>query len=436
MSDSETPSMTPDEARRRQIVRFALIAGGLIALLVAIYWFFLRTAFEPLLTGVAQADAVDIVKVLEDRKIAYRLEDGGRTILVQAGQADQARLELAGSELPMRGQVEFELFNQSDMGLTEFAQKINYQRALQGELARTLLLLEGIESVRVHLGLPERTLFRDEQDRPKASVALILKPGTALTEARVAGIQRMVAGAVPALTPDAVAVLDATGRLVSRDAPPPAAMADSDAIIAGYRGRIEADVAALYPDLRFSVLVSLRQTVPVSVASPAASPATLSPASPAASAAPPPSASAASGQSAVNVRITTAEPLDETTRREIERVAGRAIAFNPARGDAIVFLIGDPALTPQPLSQAAGFPQSAVGERIVARSAAPPPAREPGFVERNWWWLAPLAALLIGLPIWLAARRGSRMGDTGLEDFAESLRRRLAEEPAPGSAVS
>lgn len=127
--------------------RVWVLAGMVCAALFAGYWFFVRATYEPVLTNVAPEDAADIVKVLEDRKLPYRFADNGRTILVPAEQVDKARIELVGSELPMRGQVGFELFNQSDMGLTEFAQKINYQRALQGELARTILLLSGIQSV-------------------------------------------------------------------------------------------------------------------------------------------------------------------------------------------------------------------------------------------------------------------------------------------------
>ena len=140
--------------------RVLFIGAPVLLLLLGIYWFALRTRYEPIMTAVAPDEAVEVVKVLETKKIAYRLADEGHTILVASAEADRARLELVGSELPIRGQVGFELFNQSDMGLTEFAQKINYQRALQGELARTILLLKGIESVRVHLGLPERAAER------------------------------------------------------------------------------------------------------------------------------------------------------------------------------------------------------------------------------------------------------------------------------------
>ena len=240
--------------------RFLLLAAPILLALFAIYWLLIRTTYEPILTEVAPDEAADIVKVLDEKKIDYRLADAGRTILVASGGADQARLELVGSDLPIRGQVGFELFNQSDMGLTEFTQKINYQRALQGELARTIMLLDGIQSVRVHLGLPDRGVFRDEQTRPKASVTLILKPGTSLTESRVSGVQRMVAGAIPDMTPEAVAVLDGTGKVVSQDVRvAPAAFGNSDAIIEGYRQRIASAIGAAQPSLPVSVAVSLRQ---------------------------------------------------------------------------------------------------------------------------------------------------------------------------------
>lgn len=150
----------------------AILAAVLLALF-ALYWFVLRTDYVPVFERLTQNDAAAVVAELTERKIDHRLADGGTTILIAAEQADQARLDIASSELPLRGQMGFELFNESDMGLTEFAQKINYQRALQGELARTIMLLDGVDNARVHLALPERALFRGARSAPTAAVTLI-----------------------------------------------------------------------------------------------------------------------------------------------------------------------------------------------------------------------------------------------------------------------
>ena len=134
MAETEGSPASPASWATPRRPSFWLVALTIIAALFAIYWFFLRATYLPVLVNLEAQDAADVAKVLDTKKIGYRFEDDGRTIAVLSDQIDKARVELAGSELPMKGQIGFELFNQSDMGLTEFAQKINYQRALQGEL--------------------------------------------------------------------------------------------------------------------------------------------------------------------------------------------------------------------------------------------------------------------------------------------------------------
>jgi flagellar M-ring protein FliF len=398
-----------------------VIAGLLFVILFAGYWLFIRATYVPLLTNLAPQDAADIVKVLDDRKIPYRLGDEGRTVLVASDKADGARIELVGSELPMRGQVGFELFNQSDMGLTEFAQKINYQRALQGELARTILLMDGIEAVRVHLGLPERGVFRDIQVQPKASVTLILKSGTRLTESSVAGIQRVVAGAIPEMQVDDVAVLDGTGRVVSNDmsaAREPSST--SDAILENYKARIESAIGRQYPDLRYHLNLSFRalrqhmdgeegegteQPVPASLSE---------------------RAPRAESDFAVNVRLTTATPLDESQRLELLQLIRDTIGFDADWGDGIQFLVGE-----IPAGEtASALPASP--DRVVARAAQAPQIGGKGIWETYWPFMAVAMAGLL-LAAWFRDRR--RTGQRKREDltsFAQELRERLkASQEAP-----
>ena len=156
-------------------------------------------------------DAATIVAELERQKFDYRLTDGGATVLVPAAQVHAARLKVMSQDLPLKGAVGFELFNNADLGLTEFAQKVNFQRALQGELARTIMSLAEIDSARVHLSLPESGLFRRNGAKPRASVALTTKAGQELPPDSVRGIQRLVAAAVPELEAHEVTIINPRG---------------------------------------------------------------------------------------------------------------------------------------------------------------------------------------------------------------------------------
>lgn len=191
-------------------------AVSVIALALGAAWvMFFRPTYQTLLSDLRPADASAIVAELDRKKVPYRLADGGATILVPSELVDGARLDVMGGDEPSRGTVGFELFNKSDMGLTDFAQKINYQRALQGELARTIMTFAGVDSVRVHLSLGEEHVFREDQVAPKASVTVHMKRNAALTQAIAQGIRRMVAAAVPRMDVADVVVLDEYGQAVT-----------------------------------------------------------------------------------------------------------------------------------------------------------------------------------------------------------------------------
>ena len=214
MAETRSPALTDN---RRQL---ALMGGGalLIALaLTAIWYLFIHTPYVPAFTQLKTDDAALIVDELKKQKTPYELTESGSTILVPQDQVDAVRLAILGGGLPLKGTVGFELFNKSDMGLTEFAQKINYQRALQGELARTLMTLDNVESARVHITLPEDGVFRDDRRPAKASVTLMPKLGSAIDGPTIVGIQRLVASAVEGLDAINVVVLDDAGRQLSGD---------------------------------------------------------------------------------------------------------------------------------------------------------------------------------------------------------------------------
>src|SRR3989454_6296612 len=200
----------------RRIVLATTSVGSLVVVL-ALAWWVQRPLYRPLFTNVAEQDASAIVEALRHEKVPFRLEDGGRAILVPAERLYELRLALASRGLPEGGGVGFELYDRQTLGQTDFLQRLNYQRALQGELGRTISRLGGVESARVHLALPERSLFVGEDRRPSASVVVTLAPGRALSAAQIDGIVHLVAASVEGLAADGVTVVDAGGRMLTTD---------------------------------------------------------------------------------------------------------------------------------------------------------------------------------------------------------------------------
>lgn len=169
-----------------------------------------------LFSGLDPRDAAAVVAALDQAKIPYTLAAGGTVIEVPDHDVDRARLMLAEQNLPASGNVGFELFAEQSFGLTEFAQKVNYRRALQGELERTIGALDPIASVRVHVTQPDRAVFEDEKKAPTASVTVDLRQGRSLGDRQVGAIRHLVAAAVEGLDPGDVTVVTTDGTLLSR----------------------------------------------------------------------------------------------------------------------------------------------------------------------------------------------------------------------------
>ncbi|MEK6540949.1 MAG: flagellar basal-body MS-ring/collar protein FliF [Pseudomonadota bacterium] len=409
--------------------------AAVLTVLFIIYWFALRTDYVPVFTQLPESDAAAVVAELIERKIDHRLANGGTTILVPSDQADQARLDIASSELPLRGQVGFELFNESDMGLTDFAQKINYQRALQGELARTIMLLDGIENARVHLAMPERTLFRGNRSAPTAAVTLLLQPGQSITANRINGIQRLVAGAVPELTVGAVAVLDETGRLVSANESELSSMAtdgETEAVRQYYRARASAAIAELAPTLDFRVRVVVRRreemligggatamfgAANVDIAAPSSANDTL------------PLANAPNQRNyAIEIEVITSATISNTLKDQLSATIVAAAALNQRQDDRLVFSVGPTsALAPSPTMPSGPIVTSRLPESNIAQT------------DDDWkWYLAIIAAALMGgLLMWWISRRGQRVSGTtaAIDSFTEQLRARLAMAVEGGDGI-
>jgi flagellar M-ring protein FliF len=172
----------------------------------------------PLFTGLPLETVGDVTQRLDDEGVPFRLERGGAEVLVPASDVARARVRLAKDGLPSAGRPGLELFDQPSWGMTDFSQRINYRRALEGELERTIGKMRGVENAQVHLAMQETSGFRAANRAAEASVVLRLRNGATPTPDVVQGIAHLVASSVDGLTSDKVSVLDDTGRLLSTPA--------------------------------------------------------------------------------------------------------------------------------------------------------------------------------------------------------------------------
>jgi len=192
--------------------RAILLGGALLtaALLIVFVKLIGKPEMKPLYTNMEPADAQALAARLSEKRIPNEISTDGKTVSVPADQLDAARLEMASREMPRSGRLGFELFDKLSWGQTEFDEKVNYQRALEGELERTIQTLKDVESVRVHLVMPADSLFLDRERSAKASVILNLR-GRMNPEMQLA-IARLVSGAVDRLSPESVTVIDANNN--------------------------------------------------------------------------------------------------------------------------------------------------------------------------------------------------------------------------------
>lgn len=200
--------------------KLSIAALGTVILFGLLFFAYLvqKEPYQLLFSDLDASNASKVIERLEQLQVPYQIADGGRSILVPAERIDEVRLQLAGERLPSVGRLGLELFDQNNWGVTDFAQKVNYRRALEGELERTILTLNEVERARVHLVMPKDALFAEDRQPAKASVVLRLAgPGT-LDRGKVRAIQNLVAFAVEGLDPKNVTVVDVNGNLLSSDA--------------------------------------------------------------------------------------------------------------------------------------------------------------------------------------------------------------------------
>jgi flagellar M-ring protein FliF len=172
--------------------------------------------YAVLFSQLDQEDAAAMVAKLKEQKVPYLLEAGGSTIQVPESKVAEVRLDLASAGMPRGGGVGFESFDKMRLGATEFEQRVLYRRALEGELARTIGTLGAVQSARVHLVLPEKSVFVSRSDPASSSIVLKLRPGRALGAGEVSGIVHLVAASVPGLTADHVAVVTTEGDMLKK----------------------------------------------------------------------------------------------------------------------------------------------------------------------------------------------------------------------------
>lgn len=227
----------------RQRITIAIVALAVAGGIYALIHYQHEADFKPLFTGLAPEDAAAIVQKLKEGGIEYRLPEAGGAVLVPSSRLAELRLTLAAAGLPKTGRIGFELFDKANLGATEFTEHINYRRALEGELERSVGALAEVEQARVHLTFPKDSVFLDAQQPGKASVLVKIRPGAHLSPSNVLAINHLVASAVEGLSPDAVSVLDMNGNLLGQ--PKPAGSLDgpepSEAVL-DFRHHVEADL--------------------------------------------------------------------------------------------------------------------------------------------------------------------------------------------------
>ncbi|GAB2182519.1 flagellar basal-body MS-ring/collar protein FliF [Denitratisoma sp. agr-D3] len=208
------------EAFKQLPMRVKLAGGAALAVAIAVIlgtWLWAKQPeYSVLFSNLSDKDGGEIVATLQQQNIPYRYSDTGSAILVPAAQVHDVRLKLASQGLPKGGLVGFEVMENQKLGASQFLEQINYQRALEGELARTISTIGSVRGARVHLAIPKQTSFLRDEQKPTASVLLNLQPGRKLEGIQIAGIVHLVSSSVPELNPLNVNLIDQDGNLISQ----------------------------------------------------------------------------------------------------------------------------------------------------------------------------------------------------------------------------
>lgn len=197
--------------------RLTIVAAALstLALVGALIYYGSQPDYGVLFSDLKPADAQTIVEKLKAGGVKYQVSDGGTTVSVPSERISELRLQMASSGVLSGGHVGFDLFDKTSFGTTDFTQQVNYQRAIEGELARTIEGMDEVESARVHVTQPRESIFADKAERAKASVMVRVRQGRELSRERTEAITNLIASAVEALDPQDISVMDTQGRVLS-----------------------------------------------------------------------------------------------------------------------------------------------------------------------------------------------------------------------------
>ncbi len=200
----------------KKISLFIAVVISLSSILALVY-FTNQIDYRILFSGLGSEDAGSIVGKLQEKKIPYRISPDGATVSVPSEKVSELRLEMATAGLPHGGGVGFEIFDNKTIGATEFEQRLNYLRAQQGELSRTINSLDEIQQSRVHLAIPKDSLFVDQQKKATASVTIKLKTGRSLRQTQIDGIAHLVASSIEGMNAEDVMIIDSVGNILSKN---------------------------------------------------------------------------------------------------------------------------------------------------------------------------------------------------------------------------
>lgn len=259
------PTLTEFLARfdSRQKMGAAAALALAIAIIVGAWLWAKEPPYAVLFSNLNDQDGGQIVTMLQQQNVPYKHADTGNAILVPASQVHDVRLRMASQGLPKGGLVGFEVMENQKLGISQFAEQINYQRGLEGELARSIQTLDAIKQARVHLAIPKQTAFLRDEQKPSASVLVSLDPMLALDKRQIAGIVHLVSSSVPQLKPENVSVIDQNGNLISQIIDPekqsgldPTQLKYAKQIEAQYLKRIESILEPVLGKNNFSAQVT------------------------------------------------------------------------------------------------------------------------------------------------------------------------------------
>lgn len=206
-------------SQRQKIAAAAAIALAIALIVGALLWN-RQPEYAVLFSNLEERDGGQIIAALQQQNVPYRMSDNGSAILVPQAAVHEIRLRLAANGLPKGGLAGFELMDGQKLGISQFNEQINYQRALEGELSRTVQSIATVASARVHLAIPRQTAFLRDDQKPTASVMVNLRPGRTLDANQVAGIVHLVSSSVPRMTASGVSIINQDGELLTQQADP------------------------------------------------------------------------------------------------------------------------------------------------------------------------------------------------------------------------